>query len=121
MTLVAVYGLHLWLTSHHAAEFPGRAAVPRGKQLTHRPQGQMGVSRLCTRDSLSLECRGGHTAEHPGCVVWDAAETHQRPRPSVASFSRQGEESERSGITLPDIRGWSTQSGCREWDVTAVL
>ena len=42
--------------------------------------------------------------------MWDAAGTHKRPRPRAAFFSRQGEESERSGITLPDTRGWSTQS-----------
>ena len=50
----------------------------------------MGVSRLChegARDSLSLVCRGGHPAEHPGCVVWDAAGTHKRPRPRVVFFS----------------------------------
>ena len=33
------------------------------------------------RDSPSLVSRGGHPAEHPGCVVWDAAGTHKRPRP----------------------------------------
>ena len=40
--------------------FPGRAALPSGKQITHRPQGQMSVSGLCTsvRDSPSLEYRG---------------------------------------------------------------
>ena len=65
------------------------------------------------RDSPSLVCRGRHPVEHPGCVVWDAAGTHKRQRPRVAFFSRQGEKSERSGITLPDTRGWSTQSDRR--------
>ena len=45
--------------------------------------------------------------------MWDAAGTHKRPRPKVAFFSRQGEKSDRSGITLPDTRGWSTQSDRR--------
>ena len=40
--------------------------------------------------------------------MWVAAETQRRPRPRVV-FSRQGEGSERSGITLPDTRGWSTR------------
>ena len=39
------------------------------------------------RDSPSLECRGGHTTEHPDCVVWVAAETHRRPRPREVFFS----------------------------------
>ena len=31
--------------------------------------------------------------------MWVAAETQRRPRPRVVFFSRQGEESERSGVT----------------------
>ena len=42
------------------------------------------------RDSLSLVCRGGHPAEHPGCVVFLAAEAQRRPRPRVVFFSLGG-------------------------------
>ena len=78
----------------------------------------MGVSGLCTRvpGTVRVWCAAADTPQStPGCVVWDAAETHKRPRPSVVFFSRQGEKSERSGITLPDTRGWSTQVTDGEW------
>ena len=42
------------------------------------------------RDSPSLVCRDRHPIEHPGCVVWDAAGTHKRPRPRVAFFLPAG-------------------------------
>ena len=69
--------------------FPGRAALRSGKQLTHRPQCQMSVSGL--RTSVPGTARvwsavADTPAEHPGCVVWVAAETHKRPRPRVAFF-----------------------------------
>ena len=87
------------------------------RQTTHpSTSGLAGCKRTVhegARDSPSLVCRGRHPVEHPGCVVWDAAGTHKRPRPRVAFFSRQGEKSERSGITLPDTRGWSTQGDKR--------
>ena len=86
--------------------------------LIPRPSGR--AERQATHSSTSGPdgCKqavfeGQPSAEHPSCVVWDSAETHKRPRPTVAFFSRQGEESERSGITLSDIRGWSTQSGSK--------
>ncbi len=63
----------------------------------------------CARVSPSLECRGWHTTEHTDCVVWLAAETQtETANQSSVFFSRQGEESERSGITPPDSRGWSS-------------
>ena len=93
----------------------GRAERQVTHPLTSGSDGWKQAVHEGARDSLSLVCRGGHPAEHPGCVVWDAAGTHKRPWQGVAFFSRQGEESERSGITLPDARGWSTQSDRREW------
>ena len=98
--------------------FPGRAAEPSGKQLTHRSEDRMSVSGLCTRVPGQSEsgvprqtlrralrlCRAGRGR--------DSQETAAR---SSLFFSRQGEKSERSGITLPDARGWSTQSDSREW------
>ena len=73
--------------------FPGRAAVPSGKFLTHRPQGPKSVSGLC--------------ASVPGTVrVWSAvadtpqstqtvsrgvaAGTHKRPQPRAAFFLPAG-------------------------------
>ena len=35
--------------------------------------------------------------------------------PELCFFSPAGEESERSGIILPDARGWSTKSGGWKW------
>ena len=67
----------------------------------------MGVSRLCTRV--------------PGTVrVWCAAadtplDSQETAPQSSFFFSQQGEESERSGLILPDTRGWSTQSDRWEW------
>ena len=51
-----------------------------------------------------------------GCVR-DSKETAAQ---SSLFFSGQGKESERSGITLPDTRGWSTQSDKWEWGHTVL-
>ena len=68
--------------------FPGRAALPSGKQLTHQPQGQMGASRLCT--NVPGTVRVWSATEYPDCVVWVAAGTHKRPRPRVVFFLPAG-------------------------------
>ena len=96
----------------------GRAERQVTHPLTSGPDGCKQAVHEGARDSLSLVCRGGHTAEHPGCVVWDAAGTHKIPRPREVFFSRQGEESERSRTILPEARVWSTQSDKREWGHT---
>ena len=94
--------------------FPGRAALPCGKLLTHRPQGQMGVSGLYTSVPGTVRVWSA-VADTPqsNCAAWVAAGTQtETANQSSVFFSRQGEESERSGIILPDARGWST-----EWQV----
>ena len=99
-------------TARAGVLFPRPSGLAKRQNTHPSTSGLDGCKRTAhegARDSPSLECRGRHPVEHPGCVVWDAAGTHKRPRPRVAFFSRQGEKSERSGITLPDTRGWSTQ------------
>ena len=57
--------------------FPGRAAMPSGKQLTHRSEDRMSVSGLCTRV--------------PGTVrVWCAAADTPQSTQTVSCGSRQG-------------------------------
>ena len=43
------------------------------------------------------------------CRVGRGRDSQETVAQSGVFFSRRGEESERSGITLPDARGWSTQ------------
>ena len=57
--------------------FPGRAALPSGKQLTHQPQGQMSVSGLCT--------------SAPGTVrVWSTVADTPQSTQTVSCGLRQG-------------------------------
>ena len=94
--------------------FLGRAAVAF-RHVTHRPQGQMCVSGQCTSVSATgvpwLAHRRAPRLCRVGCGR-DSKETAAQR--SLFFFSRQGEESERSGIT----RGWSTQSDMWEWGHT---
>ena len=74
----------------------------------------MGVSGLCTRvpGTVRVWCAAADTPLSTQAV--SCGTRHKRPRPRVVFFSRRGEKSECAGITLPDTRGWSTQSDRRE-------
>ena len=64
----------------------------------------------CARDSPSLVCRG-----HPGCVVWDAAGTHKRPRPRVVFFLPAGVRRARgreSPCPAPEVSRQRVTGGC---------
>ena len=101
--------------------------MPSGRaerQVTHSSASGPDVCKRtvheCASDGPSRECRGWHTAEHPDCVVWVAAETQTETanQSSLFLLPARVRESERSGITLPDTRGWSTQSDKWEWGHT---
>ena len=62
----------------------------------------MCVSGLCT----SVPIPDSAVADTPQSTLTVSCETATQ---SSVFFSRQGEESERSGITLPDTRGWSAR------------
>ena len=98
--------------------FPSRAAVPSGKQLTHRPQSQMSVSGLCTRVPGTARVWSA-AADTPQSTQTVSCGLRQRliggRGPEKCFFSQQGEQSECSAITLPDTRGWSTESDRWKW------
>ena len=73
------------------AERPCRAALPSGKQLTHPPQGQMGVSGLCTSvpGTVRVWSRVADTPQSTQTVSC-AAGTHKRPQPRVVFFLPAG-------------------------------
>ena len=94
MTRVSRYGEVFELRTARAGVLVSRPSGHAERQVTHPstlgPVGCKQAVREGARNSLSLVCRGGHPAEHPGCVVWVAAGTHKRARPSVVLFSSGG-------------------------------
>ena len=78
----------------------------------------MGVSGLCTRvpGTVQVWSTVADTPQSTQTVSCGLRQGLTRDRGLEKwFFSRQGEESERSGIILPDARGWSTKSGRWKW------
>ena len=88
--------------------FPGPSGRAE-RQTTH----SMSVSGPCTRvpRTVRVWCAVADTPQSTQAVSCGSRQRLKGDHgPEQCFFSRQGEGSERSGITLPDTRGWSTKS-----------